>query len=125
MREIDEFGGFGATGQVVSSGSESAGKRWYKIYKNKTVTPPRFEWEAMNETGVLQTGTAATKTAADNAARVAMRSLAVSKGLIPASTIAPKAEPVVATKDTPVKVVPTTTPVAVKPTNMLDLKFWM
>jgi hypothetical protein len=119
FRESDDFGGFGATGQIVTQGNEAAGKRWYKIYKNTSVTPLRYEWEAMNETGVLQTGTAATKTAADNAARVAMRSLAVSKGLIPASTIAPKAEPIIAKK-----AVPVTPAVVVKPT-MTDIKFWV
>jgi len=102
--ELDEFGGFGATGQMVASSSESSGQRWLKIYRNKTVTPIVFEWEAMDESGVLKTGTAPTQVEAENAAFIAMRSLAVSQGQLPAWTIVPKPVP---GAPTPAPVTPT------------------
>ena len=118
MREIDDFGGFGATGKMVGQANEAAGKRWYKLYYDETIKPARIDWEAMDESGVLKTGSAPTKVEAKNAAIIAMRSLAVSKGQIPASTIVPKPVPVTKTV-TPVvsPLATTTTPTAM---NWLD-----
>jgi hypothetical protein len=121
FRELDDFGGLGANSKAVEQVNEAAGKRWYTVYYTEGANPP-YSWQAQDESGVLKLGVAPSKVEASNAAVVAMRGAAVAKGLIPASSIAPKPVPVATTAV--VKAVTVTPAVVVKPT-MTDIKFWV